>query len=203
MSNWVPPCFSGRPSGERTGRRISTGALSRTGVWTAVGWCSVMSYTSARSILLRLKLGAGRSRCSTRTPARPVRCRCFPMSVAIFPPPTPRSCVCGSARCGSAGRASGAPAGSPAFCGANCNSTASGPIACQEAAKGRAGPTCCKCWRRIASFHPAASGGCIANGSSIAPWPICSAPTSALRKRTSSTPVTTSSSPTNRRCSHI
>ena len=114
------------------------------------------------------------------------------MSVAIFPPPTPRSCVCGSARCGSAGRASGAPAGSPAFCGANCNSTASGPIACQEAAKGRAGPTCCKCWRRIASFHPAASGGCIANGSSIAPWPICSAPTSASRKRISSTPVTTS-----------
>ena len=31
VSNWVPPCFSGRPSGERTGRRISTGALSRTG----------------------------------------------------------------------------------------------------------------------------------------------------------------------------
>ena len=33
--------------------------------------------------------------------------------------------------------------------GASCNSTASGPIACRRAARGRAGTTCCRCWRLI------------------------------------------------------
>ena len=53
------------------------------------------------------------------------------------------------------------------------------------------GSTCCKCWRPIGSSRRAANGGCIANGSSTAPWPISSAPTSASPKRTSSTPATT------------
>src|ERR1700760_4728219 len=49
----------------------------------------------------------GRSRCSTRTRARPVRCRCFPKTIAICPPPTLRSCGCVSARCAFVVRASG------------------------------------------------------------------------------------------------
>ena len=79
------------------------------------GGAASCRYTSARSILLRLKLGAGRSRCSTRTPARP-------RSLSLFSDERcdtsgrrrRRSRVCGSARCGSAGRASAAPAGSRA-----------------------------------------------------------------------------------------
>jgi hypothetical protein len=54
-----------------------------------------------------------------------------------------------------------------------------------------------------ASSSRAAKGGCIANGSSTAPWRTCSAPTSASSRRTSSTPATTGCSLTNRRCSHI
>jgi len=106
-------------------------------------------------------------------------------------------------RCGSAGRASGAPAGSPASYGASCNSTVSGPIACRQAAKERAGTTCCECWRRIGSSRRAANGACIASGSSTARWLICSAPTLASPRRTSSTPATTCCSLTNRRCSRI
>ncbi len=84
MAKSSPPCSYERPSGERTGRRISTGASSRTGGSTAAGWCSVMCSTSARSIPRKQKLGAGRSRCSTRTPAGRARWRCSPRIVARF-----------------------------------------------------------------------------------------------------------------------
>ena len=102
-----------------------------------------------------------------------------------------------------AGSASGAPAGSPASYDASCNSTASGQIACRQAAKERAGTTCCECWRRIGLSRRAANGGCIASGSSTARWLICSAPTLASPRRTSFTPATTCCSLTNRRCSRI
>jgi len=47
----------------------------------------------------------------------------------------------------------------------------------------------------------AANGGCIAKGSSTAPWPICRDRISARPRRTSSPPATISASPANRRCS--
>ncbi len=52
----------------------------------------------------------------------------------------------------------GACVGSPAFCSASCSSIASGPNACREAAKGRAGTTCCKRWRLIGSSRRTANG---------------------------------------------
>ena len=78
MAKSSSPCSCERPNGGRTERRISTGASSRTGGSTAGGWCSVMCSTSARSIPPKLKLGAGRSKCSTRTKARPRSLSLFP-----------------------------------------------------------------------------------------------------------------------------
>ena len=52
-----------------------------------------------------------------------------------------------SRRCGYAGRANGAPAGSPDSCGATLNWIVSGRNDCRAAAKGRGGTRCCRCWR--------------------------------------------------------
>src|SRR5467141_2817787 len=49
----------------------------------------------------------------------------------------------------------------------------------------RGGTGCCCCWRPTGCWRRAASGGCIANGSSAVPWPICSAKTSGWPKSTS------------------
>src|ERR1700675_2844775 len=46
-------------------------------------------------------------------------------------------------------------------------------------------------------------GGCIANGSARAPWPICWGRISAWPRRTSSMPATACCSPTRTRCSRI
>src|SRR5437867_2823342 len=59
------------------------------------------------------------------------------------------------------------------------------------------------CWRPTGCWRRAASGGCIANGSSAVPWPICSAKTSGWPKSTSCIAVTTGCSNTSRPCSII
>src|SRR5438105_8212784 len=65
----------------------------------------------------------------------------------------------------------------------------------------RGGTGCCCCWRPTGCWRRAASGGCIANGSSAVPWPICSAKTSGWPKSTSCIAVTTGCSNTSRPCS--
>src|SRR5712691_10338627 len=77
----------------------------------------------------------------------------------------------------------------------------------------RGGTGCCCCWRPTgcwphgsspwAEGPRAASGGCIANGLSAVPWPICSAKTSGWPKSTSCIAVTTGCSNTSRPCSII
>ena len=202
MAKSSPRCSCERPSGGRTGRRISTGASSRTSASAAGGWFSVMSSTSERSAPPRPRRGERRSKSSTRTPGARARSP-YSRRIAARSSTMPTSSACVCRRCGFVVRASGARAGSPASCGASCNSTVSGPSVCRQAAKGRAGTTCCRCWRRIGSYRPAASGGCTANGSSTAPWRTCSAAISASPRRTSSTPATTCCSNTNRLCSRI
>src|SRR6202008_1824045 len=67
----------------------------------------------------------------------------------------------------------------------------------------RGGTGCCACWRPTGCWRRAASGGCIANGLSAVPWPICSAKTSGWPKSTSCIAVTTDCSNTSRLCSII
>src|SRR5882724_2616488 len=67
----------------------------------------------------------------------------------------------------------------------------------------RGGTGCCCCWRATGCWRRAASGGCIANGLSAVPWPICSAKTSGWPKSTSCIAVTTGGSNTSRPCSII
>src|ERR1700732_3619673 len=64
-------------------------------------------------------------------------------------------------------------------------------------------PWGCCCWRPTGCWRRAASGGCIANGLSAVPWPICSAKTSGWPKSTSCIAVTTGCSNTSRPCSII
>src|SRR5882762_7489176 len=80
-------------------------------------------------------------------------------------------------------------------------SIVSGADGCRRAARARGGTGCCCCWRPTGCWRRAASGGCIANGSSAVPWPICSAKTSGWPKSTSCIAVTTGCSNTSRPCS--
>src|SRR6266446_3930765 len=88
-------------------------------------------------------------------------------------------------------------------CGASLSSIVSGADGCRRAARARGGTGCCCCWRPTGCWRRAASGGCIANGSSAVPWPICSAKTSGWPKSTSCIAVTTGCSNTSRPCSII
>src|ERR1700751_2166395 len=68
---------------------------------------------------------------------------------------------------------------------------------------GHAGTRCCCCWSPTGYWRRAASGVCIANGSSAALWPTCWARMSGWRRSTSSTAATIVCSHTSKRCSTI
>src|SRR5580693_8136234 len=78
-----------------------------------------------------------------------------PRTLALFPEdrcagvaPDTRSSNFACRICGYAGRANGAPVGSPGSCGRRWNSTGSGPTAFPRAAKARNGIRSCRCWSR-------------------------------------------------------
>ena len=150
----------------------------------------------------RLQCGARPIECADDRPAPSPTLPLFPEDRCAGIAPDTRSSNFACRTCGYAGRANGAPVGSPGSCGGSWNSTGSGRPA-TPSSKGTQ-------WDQPAGAalvppdRPrAASGSCIAIGSARVPWPTCWRPTSDWQRRTSFTPAMTFCCGTKRICFHI
>ena len=147
-AKFVGSCFCERPHARKTARRTTIGVWSRTSELQVAKSCSVTFCTWGRSIPRRLRCGARPSRYSMTTRDIRGHSRCSPKIAAPASRPTRRSSNFACRTCGYAGRANGAPVGSPGSCGGSWNSTGSGPTGFPRAAKARNGIRSCRCWSR-------------------------------------------------------
>ena len=130
LARFVGLCFCGERGERRMARRTANGASSRTSASRAAVWCSATFCIWARSARPRSRLGASRSKCSTRTPAIRGRWRCF---LRIAPPrsrPTVRSCSFACQTRGYVDHDKGVRADWPGGCGESCSGS------CRRIAKG-------------------------------------------------------------------